>query len=183
MALSDLTARLRDPRLQDFVACWHQARGDRLVPRWRDLDVGLMRQLLPYAWAWGYDRASDVFTGKLAGEQILAVLGRGFRGAKAHEFFTPSQRVLVLAQHRKVVLDQVGMVTTGLVFSHADSDATGQRVILPVATRSEHEADTIFGVTLYAFNEGPVRDIRAEVPATPVEFFTLEGGPTPGAGT
>jgi hypothetical protein len=180
MALSDLTARLGDSRLQDFVACWHQARGDRLVPRWRDLDIGMMRQLLAYAWAWEYDRATDEFTGKLAGESILAVIGRGFRGAKGHEFFTPSQRGMILAQHRKVVLEQLGMVTTGLVFSHADSGATGQRVVLPVATRSGHEADTILGVTVYAFGAGPVRDVRAEVPETPAEFFTLEGGPAPG---
>jgi hypothetical protein len=176
MALSDLVARLQEPRLVSFVTCWHQARGSRAVPRWRDLDPGLLRHVMPYAWSWEYDRATDEFTGKLAGEQLLDVMGRGFRGAKGHEYFKAGEADLVLGRHRRVILERLGMVTTGLVFATSGSGATGQRVALPVASRSEGEADTVLGVTLFAFGVAPGRGVPVGVTNHAPEFFTLEGG-------
>lgn len=148
------------------------------MPRWRDLDIGLLRNVLPYVWSWQYDRASDEFTGKLAGEAILGVIGRGFRGAKAREYFKQMQRDEILARYHTILRERVGMVTTGMVFYHAGSSATGQRVALPVATGAECEPDTVLGVTIYTFKSSPKRDIRAEIVAAVVDRFTLEGGLT-----
>ena len=173
MALSDLVARLKDPRLEEFVACWDAARGTAPVPRWRDIDPTCMKRVLANIWAWQYEAETDTWTGKLAGEEIIFVLGRGFRGAKAHEYFEGRQRDLILARHRRIIQDNVAMVNTGRVFWHAGSFAIGQRVALPVATRSE-AADTVLGVTFYRFALPVTHEIRADAADEEAEFITLE---------
>lgn len=174
MALSDLVARLRDPRLAEFVACWDQARGDRSVPRWRDIDPAQMKRVLANIWAWQYERDTDTWIGKLAGEEIIFVLGRGFRGAKAHEYFAGRQSDLLIARHNRIIQGNIGLVNTGRVFWHAGSFAIGQRVVLPVATQGE-AADTVLGVTFYSFAAPVVREIQAEPSADEeAEFITLE---------
>lgn len=173
MALSDLIARLTDPRLNEFVACWDQARGDAAVPRWRDIDPGRMKHVLANIWAWLYEAETDTWTGKLAGEEIMFVLGRGFRGARAHEYFAGRRGDLILARHRRIIQDNVGMVNTGRVFWHAGSYAVGQRVVLPVATRAE-VADTVLGVTFYHFAAPMTQEVRADTADEEAEFITLE---------
>jgi hypothetical protein len=173
MSIALLQADLTDPRLVDFVAAWDKVRGDRFVPRWRDLDVPAMKHVLPYIWAWEYERDSDVFTGKLAGEEVLDVIGRGFRGAKAHEFYTPAQYEAVYGWSKRVIIDQVGVVITGPVYSHMHSGAIGQRVGLPVALLGE-EADIILGVTLFDFGEARAQSIRGSLTFETMKFFSLE---------
>jgi hypothetical protein len=173
MGLSALISRIVDPRLSEFVACWDEARGERPAPHWRDLDIGGLKRVLANIWAWEYDRASDIWTGKLAGEEIMHVLGRGFRGAKAHEYFQGRQRDLIIGRHKRIVFDTMGMVNTGRVFWHAGSFAMGQRVALPVMTRGD-VCDTVLGVTFYKFNAPVTKPIRAEAGDEEAEFFTLE---------
>lgn len=173
MALADLLAELTDPRLRAFVSSWDAVRGNRLLPLWRDLDIAGMKHVLPYIWAWEYDRDSDVFTGKLAGEEIMSVIGRGFRGAKAHEFYTPAQYRAVHAWSRSVIVDRVGVVIAGQVYGHMGSGAIGQRVALPVALRGE-DADVILGVTLFDFRETGAESIRDSLTFDNPAVFTLE---------
>ena len=173
MSLAQLTDELTDPKLKTFVSSWDIARGDREVPRWRDLDVAAMKHVLPFVWAWVYDRENDVFTGKLAGEEILSVVGRGLRGAKAHEFYTPAQYQVFYGWTRRVVVDQVGLVISGQVFSFVGSAAVGQRVALPVAVRGER-ADTILGVTLFDFSQTRAMSIRNALTFEAINFHSLE---------
>jgi hypothetical protein len=173
MAFSDLTARLTDPRLQTFAAAWARARGSRMVPRWRDLDIAEMVVVAPYIWAWEYERETATLRGKLAGEEIQTILGRGFRGASADAYFKGDERRLIQDHLTRVILEAVGMVTTGQVFGFAGSNAAGQRLALPVATRAE-AADTVLGVTLYKFAAPPRSTVRGDLGYQDVEFFTLE---------
>ena len=173
MSLAQLLAELTDPRLQAFVSSWDKVRGNRDVPRWRDLDIAAMKQVLPYIWAWVYDRESDVFTGKLAGEEILGVVGRGLRGAKAHEFYTPAQYRLFYDWTSRVVVNQDGLVISGPVFSFVGSSPIGQRVALPVAVKGE-KADTILGVTLFDFSQTRAMSIRNSLTFETINFHTLE---------
>ncbi len=173
MSIALLLAELTDPKLSAFVASWNEVRGDRLVPRWRDLDIAGMKHVLPYIWSWEYDRATDVFTGKLAGEEVLEVIGRGLRGAKAHEFYTPAQYRAVYDWSRRVVVEQLGVVITGQVFGHMGSGAIGQRVGLPVALKGD-TADLILGVTLFDFRQTGAGSIRDSLTFGNPKFFTLE---------
>lgn len=173
MSLALLLAELTDPRLKDFVSSWDSVRGDRLVPRWRDLDIAGMKHVLPYIWSWQYDRVADIFTGKLAGEEIMGVIGRGFRGAKAHEFYTPPQYRAVYDWSRQVVVDRVGVVISGPVFRHMGSGAIGERVGLPIALDGE-EAEIILGVTLFDFSRTGTSSIRTALTFETMKFFSLE---------
>ena len=173
MSLSELRSRLKDPRLEEFVSCWEQARGDSEVPRWRDMDPTSMKRVLANIWAWQYETDNGTWTGKLAGEEILLVLGRGMRGAKAHEYFQGRQRDLILARHLRIIQDRVAMVNTGRVFWHAGSFAVGERVVLPVATRSE-TADTVVGVTFYRFGSPVTGQVQAYATDEEAEFISLE---------
>jgi hypothetical protein len=173
MSLSELRSRLKDRRLEEFISCWEQARQDREVPRWRDIDPANMKSVLANIWAWQYDFDTGIWTGKLAGEEILFVLGRGFRGAKAHEFFRGRQGDLILARHLRVIQDRVAMLNSGRVFWHAGSYAMGERVVLPVATKSEI-ADTVLGVTFYSFASPVTQEIQAHATDEEAEFFSLD---------
>ena len=173
MSLSDLRSRLKDPRLDEFISCWDEARGDAEVPRWKDIDPTRMKRVLANIWAWQYDFDTGTWTGKLAGEEILFVLGRGFRGAKAHEYFQGRQRDLILARHLRIIQDRVGMVNSGRVFWHAGSFAIGERVALPVATKSEI-ADTVLGVTFYRVGSPVTQQIQAHATDEAAEFISLD---------
>lgn len=170
-SLQELLVNLTDSRLIKFVRAWDAARGADLVPRWKELDIGLMASSAPWIWAWEYDRGSGVFRGKLAGEEIINVLGRGFRGALGHEYFADRGAGIILARYRQIILDRVGLSASGRVFAHAGSSAVGQTLILPVATRSQ-QADTVLGVTVYQFPPPAIG--RVKVIAGTEEFFTLE---------
>ena len=115
MAFQEILARLESPRLTEFAEAWRVARGTTLVPRWSDLDIVRMKNCLSYLWAWEYDRDTDIFRGKLAGEAIQDVLGRGFRGALAHEYCAGRLKGVFLERCRRIILGEVAMVTTGRV--------------------------------------------------------------------
>jgi hypothetical protein len=173
MAMRQLLARLEDLRLSEFAEAWQSARRGVRVPRWRDIDIGRMASCLPYAWAWELDRSTGFFRGKLAGEEILNVVGRGLRGSLAHEYYKGRRAELILSDHRRVILEQVGAVASGRIFWHAGSYAVGQRLSLPVASRSD-EADTVLGVTLYRFAMPLPAEMRADIGIVTAEFFSLD---------
>jgi len=173
MAYKDLLAAITDPRLIEFAEAWRAARGKSLVPRWRDLDIGLMKRCLANVWAWEYDPATEIFRGKLAGEEIQSVLGRGFRGALAHHYFKNHAPDVVIEYFRQVVLGGQGAVSSGSVFSFAGSFAEGDRVAFPIATRSS-QADTVIGVTFYKFSERTKRVIATDARPGKAAFFSLE---------
>lgn len=170
-SFEELLVSLTDSRLIKFARAWDTARGPDLVPRWRNLDIGLMAASAAWIWAWEYDRETGVFRGKLAGEKIIDVLGRGFRGGLGHEYFADRGAATILARYRQIILDRVGLVASGKVFAHVGSSAVGQTLIFPVATRSE-QADTVLGVTVYQFPPPTVG--RVKLIAGNEEFFTLE---------
>ncbi len=148
--LDALPSSLQDQRLAAFALAWRDARGTNPAPCWHDLDVRRFAAALPNLWAWTYDHATGVFHGKIAGEEILQILGRGFRGALAHEFYKGPETEMILARHRRVAVEGLGFTTQGPVFHHAGSGVQGQRVALPAASRGR-AVDIIVGVTVFHY--------------------------------
>ncbi len=173
MALSNLVASLTDSRLRDFVECWSSARGDHPLPRWRDLDISLMKATLPFVWAWHLDRESGKLTGKLAGELILAVLGSKFRGIDHEQYFEGRGSEIFRPLHEAVIFDGVGIVSSGRIFSHLGSYAMGQRVMLPVSERGD-VADIVFGATVYDYGAVRADNIHSVPVNNDVRYFSLE---------
>src|SRR5258708_16750297 len=89
MSFALFLSAIKETALLDVAAHWNTARGNRLMPAWRDIDpVGLGRNL-PIVWAWRYDAALGTFIGRLAGEEIVAVLGVNIRGRRIEACFRP----------------------------------------------------------------------------------------------
>jgi hypothetical protein len=69
------------PELRAIAGHWDQARGERRMPAWTDIDPVAIGRHLRYVWAWKYDRETDTFTGRLAGEDIVRAFGKSPRGS------------------------------------------------------------------------------------------------------
>jgi hypothetical protein len=175
MSYAAFIGAIKEPALIDVVTHWNEARGSRRLPAWRDLDATVLGRRLPIIWAWHYDAALDSFIGRLAGEEIVAVLGRSIRGRRIETCF-PSEAVpLILARYRRVVHDPCFMRGHGRVFAPVGGSGIGERVVLPLGDDGLH-ADGILGATVYRL---PVRpDSRQRLAIDhhneQVEFFSFE---------
>ena len=172
MSFGDFLASIEHPRLRAIAAYWDRARRDRLMPAWADLDPIELRENLPIVWAWKYDRATERFTGRLAGEEINEVFGKSLRGADMAEFFKSFDFPKIFARHRRVVTEPCFAHGSGQVFAHARRVGLGERIIMPLAEDGVH-GDGLFGATLY--NSHPhERPLLADPTlGEKVEFYSL----------
>jgi hypothetical protein len=143
-------AALETPCLHDLLRHWRAVRGDRLMPGWSDIDPAQIKPLLPILWSWTYDRASDSFTGRIAGEEINTIFKKSLRHMPMAEFFKDWDYPTIFQRHKRVVDVPCIAIGSGLVFSHAGRQAFGERLILPLASDGVH-ADGIIGATVYEF--------------------------------
>jgi len=148
MSFHDFLARIGHARLRDVAGHWDRARRGKLLPGWADLDATVLRENLTIVWAWKYDRASDRFTGRLAGEEINDAFGKSLRGADMAEFFKDFDYPNIFARHKRVVTEPACAHGLGQVFAHAQRVGLGERIIMPLAEDGVH-GDGIFGATLY----------------------------------
>ena len=154
---------------------WAAARGDRRMPAFRDIDpVGIGRHLR-YVWAWKYDRATEGFIGRLAGEEIDRAFGKSLRGMQMTEFYTPDVYAVVFPRHHRVVTEPGLFHGTGLVFARMGYTMGGERIAMPLA-EDGRAGDGIIGGTYYTAlaqsndNPPPGPDFTREQ----VTFFPLD---------
>ncbi|MBV8535928.1 MAG: PAS domain-containing protein [Alphaproteobacteria bacterium] len=148
MSVHNFIASIGHARLREVAEHWDRARGDRAMPAWSDLDATVLRQNLTIVWAWKYDRATDRFTGRLAGEEINDAFGKSLRGADMAEFFKDFDYASIFARHKRVVMEPCCAHGLGQVFAHARRVGRGERIIMPLAEDGVH-GDGVFGATLY----------------------------------
>lgn len=161
---------ISSPSLGEILLYWDSLRRGRLLPGWRDIDPLDLRRHLPIVWAWKYDRAADLFTGRLAGEAIIAVFGESLRNRSLEDFFKNRGYEDIREQFHRVVDEPAIYVGRGAVFDYAGHYGSGERIIMPLADDGRH-ADGMLGATTYAF-------ASSGDPATPrlqehIEFFPL----------
>jgi hypothetical protein len=140
------------------------------LPGWRDIDPVDLRHHLSIVWAWKYDPAADLFTGRLAGEAITAVFGETLRNRSLEDFFKDRSHEDIRKQFRRVVDEPALYVGCGAVFDYAGRYGSGERIIMPLAEDGVH-ADGLLGATTYAF-------AKSSDPAAPqtrelIQFFPL----------
>lgn len=148
MSFLDFLTSIQHPRLREIAEYWGRVRKDRLMPAWSDIDPTVLRRNLPIVWAWKYDRATDQFVGRLAGEEINEAFGKSLRGADMKEFFKDFDYDAIFARHKRVVTEPCCAHGVGQVFSHAHLVGFGERIIMPLAEDGVH-GDGLFGATLY----------------------------------
>jgi hypothetical protein len=180
MSYSAFLATVENPALRAVAEHWRKARGAKPMPSWGDLDPAAMKPHLPIIWSWKYDRISDSFTGRLAGEQIVEAFGRQLRGAAMKDFFAGREYDTVLARFKRIVDGPAFMHCTGRVFAHAGRAGRGERIALPLSDDGWH-CSGILGATVYRVavddpRERPADDLYQNQDC---QFFPLDGAAGP----
>ncbi|MGH6877952.1 MAG: hypothetical protein ACREHV_11340, partial [Rhizomicrobium sp.] len=131
---------------------------------------------LPIVWSWKYDKDTDTFTGRLAGETIIEALGANLRGKRLQDFFAAEWYPTVSRRNRRIVTEPALVREYGQVFLHANSYGLGERIIMPLATDGIH-GDGIFGATIYSIDQNaPLPDAAEDryQQATQTDFFAVD---------
>jgi hypothetical protein len=167
-------ASLAEPALIAVAEHWNAARAGRLMPAWRDIDPAAIKEHLPIVWSWRWEPALGTFIGRLAGEEIIAVLGKNTRGKRLDECFRPDAREAVLARYRRVTDEPAMMHSHGRVFLPSGAPGYGVRIVLPLAADGTH-GDGIIGATIYRLGIRPtIRDkISIDHLGEVIDFFPL----------
>jgi hypothetical protein len=124
---------LANPSLRQIAMQWNEARGTRRMPGWSDLKPAGMAAQLPIVWAYRYDPATDVFTGRLAGDKIARLFDRNFRGALLQELQPAEVFEWIHKQCKRVVTEPALYRSEGMVFSHMDRFGYGERIMMPLS--------------------------------------------------
>lgn len=161
---------ISSPSLREILLYWDSLRRGRPFPGWRDIEPLDLRHHLQIIWAWKYDRAADLFTGRLAGEAITAVFGESLRNRSLEDFFKNRGYEDIREQFHRVLDEPAIYVGRGAVFDYAGHYGTGERIIMPLADDGS-QADGLLGATTYAF-------AKPSDPAMPqfeelIQFFPL----------
>jgi hypothetical protein len=157
-----LASAIQSPALKAVYAHWMTVRGDRLMPAWRDIDAAAIGKHLPLVWAWRYDFTRRTFIGRLAGEEILAVLGREIRGRPLEECFPEDAAQVVLERYRAVMNGPSIMRSTGHVHMKTGRHGVGERIVMPLADDGA-SGDGVLGVTEYRLNIGDAKAVGAAI--------------------
>lgn len=125
-------------------------------------------------WAYRYDRGSDSFTGRLAGEEIERLFGKTFRGRPMRELFPVLEFEEMFQRHKRVVSEPALFHGSGFVFRHLGREGIGERIIMPLADDGI-QCDGILGTTKYVFPspEQPARPPNREFAVEKEEFSPL----------
>jgi hypothetical protein len=148
MSYALFRAAISEPALLEIAAYWNKVRGARRMPAWRDIDAYALAPHLPIIWAWRYDFTRDTFVGRLAGEEINAMLGVSIRGKTMEECFAPDVVAVVRERYRAVMDGPSFMFSYGKVFANAGRSGHGERIVLPLADDGVH-SDGVLGATVY----------------------------------
>jgi hypothetical protein len=142
------------PALRAVAHHWHEARGTRRLPGWSDIKPAAIAAQLPIVWAYRYDRESDSFTGRLAGEHIVAIFGKSIRGLPMTEAYPKEEYPALFARSKRVVVEPAFMRGHGVVFRHLGRNGLGERIVMPLADDGV-TGDGILGATEYNFLSEP----------------------------
>lgn len=173
MGFDDFLRSVQAPQLREIALHWQAARGPKRMPAWSDIDPAAIARHLPIVWSWKYDRATDEFTGRLAGEVINGLYGKPMRGARMSEFFAPSHYRRIFANHRRIVVEPALGHAIGAVYVHTERNGYGERVLLPLAANGQ-TGDGLFGASLYSFDRPLAIANRLNPEPEPTKFFPLD---------
>jgi hypothetical protein len=103
MLSTDFKPLIKDKRLLMLFDHWDATRSDKKIPAWSDIDPTAIAPVLPIIWSWRLDK-QDQLRGRIAGEDIIEVFGRGIRGKLLSEFHTPSITAIAEVRYRRIMV-------------------------------------------------------------------------------
>jgi hypothetical protein len=175
VSFSSFLSTIESPDIRAVAEHWQVARGGKRMPAWRDIDPVMLGPRLRNVWSWKFDRKTELFTGRLAGEAIDTIFGKSLRGADMEPFYGAELYARVYPKHRRVVVEPAFMHGKGFVFIRVGRSVVGERISMPLAEDGEH-GDSIFGATVYRpleeidFDKRAGLDFSGEV----AQFFPLD---------
>lgn len=161
MSFQNFLQAIASPDLKRVAEHWDQARGSRAMPGWNDIRPTQIARQLPSIWVYRYDRATDLFTGRLAGDLIEHVFGKSFRGTPMTELYPKVDYPRLFARARRVVCEPALFRGEGMVFKHVEHFGEGERIIMPLADDGV-AGDGAFGATVYQSQRGVPAEDAAE---------------------
>ncbi len=145
---------VREPDLQRFADYWLSKRSGRSMPDRGDIDPTEIAWALSRLFIADYERETDAYRYRLAGNDIEAVfrkyLGNGsMRGVTLRDILPPENAEMVAKRWRP--LDQRGDIIymRGLVYLAAESAAVGARLLLPLGADENGLPTGVVGYTEY----------------------------------
>jgi hypothetical protein len=134
------------PALKQVALHWNEARDGRKMPAWSDIKPSAIKAQLPIVWAYKYDAQKDEFIGRLAGDQIVSIFGKSFRGLPLSDAHPAEAFAWIFALLKKVVSEPALYQYDGRVFSQLNRYGAGERIMLPLSADGR-ESDGILGAT------------------------------------
>ena len=111
---------------------WNEARGARRLPSWDQLKPRQLGAHLANIWAFDYDRAASLFTGRLAGSNIMVGVGKSFAGIALSELHPPHVFTQVQGYLLRAVTEPACCRWSGKLFRIDSKEIEGERIVLPL---------------------------------------------------
>lgn len=139
--------------LKALVRVWRSASVDGALPKKAALDpVDLGRSgVMPHAWL--LERVDNELVVRLAGEEIIAAMGRPVRGRRITDVYNPRSVELILGQWHRVLDACEVCHNKGVIVASMGNRYEGERIAVPVADEAG-EPRFVFGATLYTVLHG-----------------------------
>lgn len=151
---------IRSERLRAIAKHWDLARAPGRMPSFRGLRPSGIAPQLPIIWVYSYDRATQEFTGRLAGDRITHAFGKNFRGAKLKDLHPPELLDIIQDHMQRLVEGPMLYHSCGRLFRRGAREGVGERIMMPLADDGIH-GDGLLGASDYDF---PAPDVlRAPV--------------------
>ncbi len=169
-----LLTHIQSPKLLSIALNWKEFGGGVRIPAWRDVDPIVLKECLPILWSWKYDAASDSFTGRLSGEDIVRAHGKSLRGAALRDFFAKNVVDMIHQRYRKIVTEATIAHGVGRVHVYSGGNGIGERIILPLSDDGV-TCDGILGATTYRLDESAPEHHGKPAPfeSEEVDFYPL----------
>jgi hypothetical protein len=156
MSFSDFYNSIASPELKAVARHWNEIRGSRPIPAWTDIHPRAITRQLPIIWSYTYDLEADLFTGRLAGEEIKCIFGSSFRDVPMTALYPSDYFTALFDRSKHVVREPAFFHGAGHVFRHLGRAEVGERIIMPFAP-TEALGGGIWGATYYPHRVGKSR--------------------------
>lgn len=148
MNFREFCGAIMSPDLQAVAEHWNEARADRALPGWKDLSPKRIAKQLTSIWSYTYNFQGDEFTGRLAGDRIVGIFGKTFRGVPMSQIYPTKDFPKLFDRCKRVINEPSLFHGHGMVFMHLGRPARGERIILPLGDDGMC-GDGVLGATVY----------------------------------
>ena len=116
------------------------------MPAWAGLMPTAIKAQLSIVWSYTYDQASDLFTGRLAGNRVAIIFGRNFHGLSMSEAYPKSDYPSLFAKCKRILGEPALYHGRRLKFHSSGKLGEGERIIMPLSSDGI-AGDGVFGAT------------------------------------